>query len=408
MFQAYTETDQVTFDDRVFPAKARWKDVSRPPTSMASLDPILETDVEDRPHAHLAARAAVQHRGLHRLRRRAHRDQPDRLPAVGGLRRRLELRPPDGALRQRPSSPNPLYGPNRVVWYCSQVVVQSELLGQPRRRRHLPAEPPAYTFKGDLFGDPLIVGCEGLHGHLQTSFDDGTAYLPNFACNSAGALTTNRPSVVVSEDQGLTWTIRQVKDGDVAQLRLRPRGRGRQRRPGLLRLRERDEQPHGRHLDEQGRDLHPLGRPRRAVRDQERHDARGRGRRPGARGRRLLRHADRGPARTRPASRRTSCCPSTRTRGRPSGGWHLYLSMTYDGGSTGAPATSPRTTRCSAAASGGGARATRAASRSARTTSATCSTSSTSRSTRPGASSSAGPTGASGAASRRARPATPT
>ena len=44
LFQAFTETDQITFDDTTLPARASWKDVSRPPTSIVSLDPILETD----------------------------------------------------------------------------------------------------------------------------------------------------------------------------------------------------------------------------------------------------------------------------------------------------------------------------------------------------------------------------
>ena len=110
-------------------------------------------------------------------------------------------------------TPNPLYGPDRIAWYCSQVVVESTCSVSRSGGLAFEQSRPVYTFKGDLLTDQLVVGCEGLHGHLGTSPVDGTAYLPNFACNSEADLQTDRPSVVVSPDEGLTWTIRQVPDG---------------------------------------------------------------------------------------------------------------------------------------------------------------------------------------------------
>jgi hypothetical protein len=44
--------------------------------------------------------------------------------------------------------------------------------------------------------------CVGLHGHVKVG-PDGTAYVPNRSCDN---LTT----VVVSQDNGITWTIRNI------------------------------------------------------------------------------------------------------------------------------------------------------------------------------------------------------
>ena len=212
LFQAYTETDQVTFDDAVFPAKATWKDVSRPPTNLVTLDPIVETD-------NVTGRTIVSQLA-----------PPCSIAAFTDSDGEPTATSPTGYLPAaacgvgsnfdhqtvgfgKSVNPNPLYGPDRIAWYCSQVVVESTCSVSRSGGVAFEQSRPVYTFKGDLVSDPLIVGCEGLHGHLNTSPVDGTAYLPNFACNSSADLATNRPSVVVSPDEGLTWTIRQVPDG---------------------------------------------------------------------------------------------------------------------------------------------------------------------------------------------------
>ncbi len=211
LFQAFTETDQITFDDSTLPAKATWKDVSRPPTSLASLDPILETDpVTGRTLiSQLAPPCSIA----------AFTDSDGEPTATNPLGYTPAAACGVGSNFDhqtvhfgRSVDPNPLYGPDRVSWYCSQVVVESTCSLSRSGGVAYEQSRPVYTFKGDLVSDPLVVGCEGLHGHLNTSPVDGTAYLPNFACNSADALDVNRPSVVVSPDGGLTWTIRQVPD----------------------------------------------------------------------------------------------------------------------------------------------------------------------------------------------------
>ncbi len=213
MFQAFTETDQVTFDDSKVPATASWKDVSRAPTNVTSLDPVLETDstIGRTFVSQLAPPCSVA----------AYTDSDGEptatnpngyTPFVGcGVGSNFDHQ----TVGTGPTINTQLDAVNRgrLVYYCSQVVAQSSCSVSRDGGTTFATSRPVYTFKGDLVSDPLLVGCEGLHGHLNTSPLDGTAYLPNFACNSSAERATNRPSVIVSPDEGLTWTVRQVPDG---------------------------------------------------------------------------------------------------------------------------------------------------------------------------------------------------
>jgi hypothetical protein len=77
-----------------------------------------------------------------------------------------------------------------------------------------PAVPVANT-PANLVGDPLGGACSALHGHVRVA-PDGTAYLPLKGCG--GVPTTNnltnseffggRPSLTVSENNGLSWEVR--------------------------------------------------------------------------------------------------------------------------------------------------------------------------------------------------------
>jgi hypothetical protein len=216
LFQALTETDQLTFDDSVFPAMATWKDVSRPPTDIVSLDPILHTD-------EITGRTLVSQLA-----------PPCSIAAFTDSDGEPTPSNPNGyfpsaacgvgsnfdhqtvhfgkAATSLPTTYRDAEGNARVAWYCSQVIVESTCSVSRDGGITFPQSRPVYTFKNDFFTDPTLVGCEGLHGHLNTSPNDGTAYLPNFACNSREDLKTNRPAVVVSPDEGRTWTIRQVPD----------------------------------------------------------------------------------------------------------------------------------------------------------------------------------------------------
>lgn len=59
-----------------------------------------------------------------------------------------------------------------------------------------------------------INQCNGLHGHLKVA-PDGTVYVPNRACGNVPILNGGDTAVVVSTDNGLTWTVKPVGNGSV-------------------------------------------------------------------------------------------------------------------------------------------------------------------------------------------------
>jgi hypothetical protein len=85
-----------------------------------------------------------------------------------------------------------------AVYYCSQYGVNS---GGGLAACSLSVD------GGVTFGPAIPIyafsGCGGLHGHLKVSPKDGTVYIPNRACGNTQAL-------IVSEDNGTTWTVRSV------------------------------------------------------------------------------------------------------------------------------------------------------------------------------------------------------
>ena len=89
-----------------------------------------------------------------------------------------------------PSLPTPY---PHAVYYCSQDLVTAFCLRSDNG--------------GATFGPPVATytsQCGGLHGHVKVA-PNGTVYLPNNSCGGTGA-------VVVSEDNGLTWSIRPVQN----------------------------------------------------------------------------------------------------------------------------------------------------------------------------------------------------
>jgi hypothetical protein len=92
-----------------------------------------------------------------------------------------------------------------AVYYCSQEGVPA-------------SGPPSFCSRSDdgglTFGasvpltTPPVNVCGGLHGHVKVG-PDGTAYVPFNTCGGVGSL-------LVSEDNGGTWTIRHVQTATVA------------------------------------------------------------------------------------------------------------------------------------------------------------------------------------------------
>ncbi|MEA2202984.1 MAG: hypothetical protein QOI89_3699 [Solirubrobacteraceae bacterium] len=90
-----------------------------------------------------------------------------------------------------PSLPTPY---PHAVYYCSQ----------------LPAAACARSDDGGVTFGPAIeidppadANCAGIHGHVKVNPVDGTVIVPTTNCNQQG-------SVIVSQDNGITWTIRHV------------------------------------------------------------------------------------------------------------------------------------------------------------------------------------------------------
>ena len=178
MYQAVLQTIQATFDDSTVPAKVAFKDVTNPVEGVETLDPILFTDsVTGRTFvSQLAPPCSV-----------SSFTDTDGEPTVAGVpgsgyttstgcgvganfdHQAFSAGPAPAGL---PTS----YGPNRTVYYCSQVVVEATCARSLDGGITFPQSGVAYTF--DLT-DPN--GCTGLHGHLKVA-PDGTAYLPNFEC----------------------------------------------------------------------------------------------------------------------------------------------------------------------------------------------------------------------------------
>ena len=185
------------FDDATTPARETWE--SRPPleSSLVTLDPILAADQGTGRIFSLNLTGPVSTADY------TDDDGATWLPGGNGF-------PSSGIDHQTlgagpyPNTgigaaiPHPLY-PN-AIYYCSQGVAD------------------AYCSRSDDGGvnfDPAVViytntQCTGLHGHVKVA-PDGTAYVPNKACNIDFPTFGNGvPGLVVSEDAGVTWTVQTV------------------------------------------------------------------------------------------------------------------------------------------------------------------------------------------------------
>jgi hypothetical protein len=91
-----------------------------------------------------------------------------------------------------PARPPGTIYPN-AVYYASQSLV---VLNVPTVSR---SDDGGLTYGP---GVETTSACGGLHGHLKVA-PDGTVFIPNNACSGQGA-------VIVSENNGITWTIRPV------------------------------------------------------------------------------------------------------------------------------------------------------------------------------------------------------
>ncbi|HEX6500141.1 MAG TPA: sialidase family protein [Micromonosporaceae bacterium] len=190
MYQAYTDTYRVSFDDSTTPATATWEDRSAGLpncTAVASLDPILYTD-------HATGRTfETQLAGVGSLTCFTDDDGDTWTPSEGGGVGSGVDHPTVGGGRFSPNGVGGLGLYPDAVYYCSQSI--ADALCSVSRDGGLTFGPavPMYT----------LLDCGGLHGHVKVSPTDGTVYVPNKGCGTHQA-------VAVSTDNGTTWQVRTV------------------------------------------------------------------------------------------------------------------------------------------------------------------------------------------------------
>lgn len=185
MYIAGLETLRVSFNDCVTPAQATWQDKSYVTTSLLTLDPILFTDP-------VTGRTLVsQLAGLCSSMAFSDNDGDSWLPSMGcGINSGVDHQSVGGGPFAPPLTG--LLGYPHAVYYCSQDVAIAQC---------------ALSLNGGLTFGPAVpiynlTQCGGLHGHVKVG-PDGAAYVPNKNCNG-------EQGVAVSEDNGLTWTVRHV------------------------------------------------------------------------------------------------------------------------------------------------------------------------------------------------------
>jgi len=205
MFVASLQTLRVKWDDTASPAPATWEDVSATNTSLTSLDPILFTDSDAGPNrtnrtfvSQLLGKASAvsftdddgatwtisQGSGIN--------SGVDHQTIGGGP----YAKNVDGTLKggaiQLPGLNGQIY-PN-AIYYASQDIGLAEIARSDNGGLTFGVAIPMWT----------LAQCDGLHGHIKVA-PDGTVYVPNKSCGG-------KQGVAVSEDNGLSWSIRTVED----------------------------------------------------------------------------------------------------------------------------------------------------------------------------------------------------
>jgi hypothetical protein len=199
MLQALMQTLRVTFDDQACPQTppSTWKDVT-PLTSQESFDPILFTDHQtDRTFvSHLLLLPAASASSF------TDDDGTNWIPSQGaGFGSGFDHQTLGGGPFHAPVPPLPGY--RNAVYYCAQDVAFANCALSVDGGLTFGPAVPMY-----LLVSPGVVGqCAGLHGHVKVG-PDGTVYVPNAAC--VGTINPNENGMAVSEDNGITWTVRTV------------------------------------------------------------------------------------------------------------------------------------------------------------------------------------------------------
>jgi hypothetical protein len=192
LFQSNTQTLRVSFDDSVAPAAAGWESKSASPpncTAAAGLDPILWTDAKigRTIESQLLANPVVNSLSCF-----TDNDGDSWTPNQGGGVGQGVDHQTIGGGAYAPGTVVSLPSYPHAVYYCSQSIAAATCARSDNGGLSYGPSVPIYT----------ALECGGLHGHVKVG-PDGTVYVPNKNCGGAQA-------VVVSSDNGLSWSIRKV------------------------------------------------------------------------------------------------------------------------------------------------------------------------------------------------------
>jgi hypothetical protein len=201
---------KITFDDCSSPANALWeqKPVTLPAAPRAAGDPILFTDRGWAAGPGQAASLGTGRTFVSQLialtpggstMEYTDDDGNTFSPSEGGAPSGVDHQTVGGGPFHTPLPPGLVY-PN-AVYYASQSIADATAELSVDGGITFPLQTPMFT----------AADCDGLHGHIKIA-PDGTAYVPDKGCASAGVplLNGGEASVIVSEDNNATWNIRSI------------------------------------------------------------------------------------------------------------------------------------------------------------------------------------------------------
>jgi hypothetical protein len=195
MYIALLETLRASFDDSASPAIARWFNKTFLTTGLRTNDPILFTDSGTGrtfvsqlifPSKHSLSAYTDDDGETWRLSQGAGINSGVDHQTIGG-----------GRFGEALSSIDPNY--SNAVYYAAQDVAVAEFATSLDGGRTYGPAIPMYS----------IVDCAGIHGHIKVSPRDGTVYVPLGNCDEPQA-GVGQQAVAVSSDSGLTWNVFRV------------------------------------------------------------------------------------------------------------------------------------------------------------------------------------------------------
>ena len=202
-FQSDLQTEFVIFDDscNLSKPKASWANRRAPTSQFIDSDPIGFTDhTSSSANRVFAAELTLLSPDTVKI---SHSDDdgvtwtPDQ---SGGIGSAVDHETIGGGPFHSPlPSPGPAFA--HAVYYCSQDVAAALCSRSDDGGLTYGASVPIYP----------VSSCTGLHGHVKVA-PDGTVYVPNRACGNIPLLNGGNTAVVVSTDNGTTWTVHPVQN----------------------------------------------------------------------------------------------------------------------------------------------------------------------------------------------------